>query len=206
MDAEWASELDGTCVRAHYRRGVALRELGMPEESLEALEAGLALSPGSASLADLVRRAQGLVREAFRSSRSGEVRAHRAEFADRMEARVAAERLREEEDEEERRRRRMEFERRRILAEEHLFELTREGGGGSGDEGEGDVAEEEEEEAHAVLGGGAGAPAAEVRRAYLGLLTRCHPDKRGGTREAYDRVRRAYSRMMMGMGGRGGGG
>ena len=137
MDAEWASELDGTCVRAHYRRGVALRELGMPEESLEALEAGLALSPGSASLADLVRRAQGLVREAFRSSRSGEVRAHRAEFADRMEARVAAERLREEEDEEERRRRRMEFERRRILAEEHLFELTREGGGGAGMRGRG---------------------------------------------------------------------
>lgn len=120
MDAEWALELLGGAAgaRPHYRKGLALRELGLLEESLDALELGLQVDPASKQVREEVLVARELIRQRFQAGRAGEVEAARRELDARRGERLAREGLEAEEDWRVRMERRQGLERHRLGLEE----------------------------------------------------------------------------------------
>ena len=65
-----AEAAGGNSARAHYRRGMALAQLGRPDEAAAAFRAGLASSPGSARLAAALAAAEAAARAGFQQRRA----------------------------------------------------------------------------------------------------------------------------------------
>ena len=65
-----AEAAGGNSARAHYRRGMALVQLGRPDEAAAAFRAGLASSPGSARLAAALAAAEAAARAGFQQRRA----------------------------------------------------------------------------------------------------------------------------------------
>ena len=53
-----------------------------------------------------------------------------------------------------------------------------------------------EEDPLVVLGLPPGSSAEAVRKRYLNLISRCHPDKPGGSRARFDEVQEAYEKAL----------
>ncbi|UPR01179.1 hypothetical protein HOP50_06g45000 [Chloropicon primus] len=203
-DAERSVSLGGATLRACYRKGVALRELGLLAESLEALELGASLDPSNERVASAVGEGRALVRDrarrdSFRRARTEEVLEARRRFEVNAEERLAAESLRREAEERARSQRRAGYERHRLRTEEHQSRAFREREAEEADRrrrrGEGDAGVRDDP--YEVLGlPPEGCPPGQVRRQYLRLVSKCHPDKPGGSREAFEAVRHAYEELL----------
>jgi tetratricopeptide (TPR) repeat protein len=198
LDAERAIEMDGSALRAHYRKGIALLELGCLPASLSALEDALALDPTHVQVLATMAHLQARIRDSFRAGRTDEVHRAKVKFQSSLEERVFAESLASERQGQQRRQRREDQIKRKAYLEEQqraFYDHARNhlNPGITADAAHGG---EEEENYYEVLGlSDEGCPASTVRKHYLRLLSKCHPDKPEGTRERFDSIKRAYDTL-----------
>ena len=95
--------MDGSALRAHYRKGVALLELGCLFDSLRALKVGLALDATNRQILTMVEHLQRRIRDSFREGRTQEVHRAKSDFQTNLEERVLAECLAKEREQQQRR-------------------------------------------------------------------------------------------------------
>ncbi len=87
-----AAAADPRCARAHYRRGVALAQLGRPGDAAVAFRAALAGAPGSARLQAALAGAEAAARAAFQAARAPGAAAAVGDAATGTDAQVRAQR------------------------------------------------------------------------------------------------------------------
>ena len=118
VDAERSLEAGQPSARSYYRKGVALRELGLLDASLAALELGLGLDPSSKQLKRAASGARTMVRRQFQASRQPQVVAAKVAFEAKVGGRLEAEALRAEEAARRDRERREDYRRHELRSEE----------------------------------------------------------------------------------------
>ena len=117
LDAERAIEMDGSCLRAHYRKGLALVELGCLADALGALEDGLRTEPKNEQMRRTVRQLQAKIRDSFRAGRAVQVEEARVAFHTKVEERLFVEGIEKERDERRQKERREDLQKWKLDAE-----------------------------------------------------------------------------------------
>ncbi|KAK9829461.1 hypothetical protein WJX72_006003 [[Myrmecia] bisecta] len=215
VDAERAVQLQPSYVKAYYRMGTALLQLGRPSEALAAFQSGLLLSPGSQQLQRGVAEAEAAERQWFRAQRQRDSEVVRSERTEVVQQRAGDEELRQQQRRDRLQQRqaqaaaRMRQTTEAKEAHSRLYATSPSGGQHHAlpqssyyhhqhqhhqqQQGRpaGQAAGATQSSLYSVLGVCPGARADGIRRAYLKAIAVAHPDK-GGTQESFAAIQAAY--------------